>query len=578
MGIPLYFRYLVKNYPNIILNITKGTKFLDETSVERITRLKEINYLFLDMNCLIHPACRSILTKVSSKKSQKEVELLMLKSVREYLAKVVSFAKPTELLYISIDGPAPKAKMNQQRQRRFRSVLYRGKVQKIKKNLKIHDDVYNWDTNAITPGTKFMEKLSKNLESFLKTSPIFDGLEIIFSNSNVPGEGEHKIFNYIKNNIKFLTEKTLSVYGLDADLIMLSMASQQDNIFLLREAVHFGKVNSDELLYLDIDTLKKHLLENIKKPFFSEDDKLDYILDQDIINDYIFMCFLLGNDFLPHLLNLEINDSHLNKMLDAYYEILVEDKATLINTRDDCINVEFLRKLLYELGKEEDYELQTKVSSYYKKRLFTRAKTEVDKQIELFDLYPLTIRNKSKDNIRLDLPDWKNRYYWNNFNIPYSNKKEISEICDSYFTTLNWIYQYYFKTNCPSWDWAYPFINPPAITDLVEHFKYDINNIEYPNSGPVNPLQQLLIVLPPDSKDLLPKEYNQLMVNYDSPLIEFYPKKFSMDCLYKHRFYMCEPKLPIINIEKIREVTNKIKLKKIDLKRDKLIENITITR
>ena len=131
--------------------------------------------------------------------------------------------------------------MNQQRQRRFRSVLY-GEVQKIKKNLKIHDDVYNWDTNAITPGTKFMEKLSKNLESFLKTSPIFDGLEIIFSNSNVPGEGEHKIFNYIKNNIKFLTEKTLSVYGLDADLIMLSMASQQDNIFLLREAVHLVKL------------------------------------------------------------------------------------------------------------------------------------------------------------------------------------------------------------------------------------------------------------------------------------------------------------------------------------------------
>ena len=76
------------------------------------------------------------MTKVSSKKSQKEVELLMLKSVREYLTKVVSFAKPTELLYISIDGPAPKAKMNQQRQRRFRSVLYRGEVQKIKKKSK----------------------------------------------------------------------------------------------------------------------------------------------------------------------------------------------------------------------------------------------------------------------------------------------------------------------------------------------------------------------------------------------------------------------------------------------------------
>ena len=129
---------------------------------------------------------------------------------------------------------------------------------------------------------------SKNLECFLKTSPIFSDIKIIFSDSNVPGEGEHKIYNYIKNNIKNLNDKTLSVYGLDADLIMLSMAIQQDNIFLLREAVHFGKVNTDELLYLDIDSLKKYLLLNIKKPFFSEDDDLEYILDQDIINDYIF--------------------------------------------------------------------------------------------------------------------------------------------------------------------------------------------------------------------------------------------------------------------------------------------------
>ena len=91
----------------------------------------------------------------------------------------------------------------------------------------------------ITPGTKFMEKLAKNLESFLKTGPVFEGLEVIFSNSNVPGEGEHKIFNYIKNNIKNLSDKTISVYGLDADLIMLSMASQQDNIFLLKRSYPF---------------------------------------------------------------------------------------------------------------------------------------------------------------------------------------------------------------------------------------------------------------------------------------------------------------------------------------------------
>ncbi len=578
MGIPLYFRYLIKNYPNIILNVMKKSKIIDDETILRMSKLNTIHHLYLDMNCLIHPACRSILSKADKSISKKELELKMLNSVRDYLTKVVTFANPTELLYISIDGPAPKAKMSQQRQRRFRSVLYRKTVQDIKSKLKVYDETYDWDTNAITPGTKFMEKLSKNLENFLKTSPIFSDIKIIFSDSNVPGEGEHKIYNYIKNNIKNLNDKTLSVYGLDADLIMLSMASQQDNIFLLREAVHFGKVNTDELLYLDIDSLKKYLLLNIKKPFFSEDDDLEYILDQDIINDYIFMCFLLGNDFLPHLLNLEICDDHLNKMLETYYEILVEDKATLINTRDDCINVSFLKKLLEELGKEEDYELQTKVSQFYKKRLFTRAKTEVDKQIELFDLYPLTIRQKSLDKIRLDLPDWKHRYYYENFKIPYGEKEEISNICNAYFTTLNWIYQYYFKTNCPSWDWSYPYINPPAITDLVEHFKYDINNVDYVNNGPVNPLEQLLIVLPPDSKDLLPSELSKLMVDDSSPIIELYPKSFSMDCLYKYRFYMCEPKLPIMNIEKIKNVSRKIKLKKIDSKRNKLNEHIVINR
>ena len=77
-------------------------------------------------------------------------------------------------------GPAPRAKMNQQRQRRYRSVLYRKTISNIKKRLKVHDDNYDWDTNAITPGTKFMEKLAKNLESFLKTSPVFEGLKLYF--------------------------------------------------------------------------------------------------------------------------------------------------------------------------------------------------------------------------------------------------------------------------------------------------------------------------------------------------------------------------------------------------------------
>ena len=114
MGIPLYFRYIAKKYPEIIIDILKKNKFTDELILERYHHLETIHHLFLDMNCLIHPACREVLSKANKKLTKKELEIKMLKSVRSYLSKLVTFVKPTQLLYVSIDGPAPKAKMVQQ--------------------------------------------------------------------------------------------------------------------------------------------------------------------------------------------------------------------------------------------------------------------------------------------------------------------------------------------------------------------------------------------------------------------------------------------------------------------------------
>jgi len=581
MGIPLYFRYIAKNYPHIILDIIKktGAVAIDETVLERLDKVKNLHHLYLDMNCLIHPACRSVLTNSDNMKcSKSEIEAKMFKSVRKYLEHVILFAKPSELLYISIDGPAPRAKMNQQRLRRYRSVMEREEIKRIKKRCKIADETYDWDTNAITPGTPFMEALSINLQHFIKNSSLFDGLKIIYSDSNVPGEGEHKIFNYIKHNIRHNLEKNMSIYGLDADLIMLSMASQQNNIFLLREAVHFGKVDTDHLLFLDIDYLKKYLLEHIKRDGFEEGGPLSYILDQEIINDYCFICFLLGNDFLPHLLNLNIDREHIDYMLDTYYEILSSEGSTLLNVRDNCVNLSFFRNFLEALCAEEDHELEVKITSYYSKRLYTRGKSEYERAMSLHEMWPLSIRNKRKDPIRLDKPGWKLRYYKENFNIYYGDKEGIENICNAYFKTIMWVYQYYFKTHCPSWDWAYPYLHPPAISDLVEHFKYDMNSIEYTTSSPVNPFEQLLIVLPPDSRKLLPDTYANLMVDDVSPIIEYYPKSVELDSLYKWKYYQCEPILPLLDIAHIKRIAREIPLNDDDTRRNRLSKQEIIER
>jgi len=76
---------------------------------------------------------------------------------------------------MAIDGVAPRAKMNQQRSRRFRSALdieekktreeeIKGKWSKegIKFSNK-EEEKESFDQNTITPGTEFMWRLSKAL-------------------------------------------------------------------------------------------------------------------------------------------------------------------------------------------------------------------------------------------------------------------------------------------------------------------------------------------------------------------------------------------------------------------------------
>jgi 5'-3' exoribonuclease 1 len=107
-------------------------------------------------------------------------------------------------------------------------------------------DSKQFDSNCITPGTDFMLKLSlamnKWIEYKIQTDPFWkDGATVVFSGPDVPGEGEHKVMDYIRwgqeNDPDWDKDGGLQhvLYGLDADLIMLGLVSHEPKFMLLRE-------------------------------------------------------------------------------------------------------------------------------------------------------------------------------------------------------------------------------------------------------------------------------------------------------------------------------------------------------
>jgi 5'-3' exoribonuclease 2 len=137
----------------------------------------------------------------------------MFNNIFDYTDKLIKILKPKKLIYLAVDGVAPRAKMNQQRSRRFRAAQEaREKSEKESELIKEWKDKgldlpennthRGFDSNTITPGTDFMHRLAQALKIYiahrLQHDSLWQGLTVIFSDSNVPGEGEHKILEFIR--------------------------------------------------------------------------------------------------------------------------------------------------------------------------------------------------------------------------------------------------------------------------------------------------------------------------------------------------------------------------------------------
>lgn len=556
MGIPSYFSYLLRQYNDIVFDIKYS-----HYSFNKVDRL------YFDLNCAIHPCSKKIVENYDKTKKQ-YFEKKIIKATQDYIKKIIQLVKPTELIYLAIDGVAPRAKMEQQRSRRFKSIKEKILIKNIKKQYDpeyIESDI--WDSNAITPGTKFMDTLANDLRYFIMNDKCFKNIKVILSDSNTPGEGEHKIVEYLKNNTG---EYIDVIYGLDADLIMLAMCCKKNNIYLLREAIHFGKsvdVNNVDFLYLDTQKLEDYLILELRSQIKGPYENINF--RHALIDDYIFLCFLIGNDFIPHCPSISIKNNGMQTLLDIYITSYNRYGLHLVDRKTLTINNKMLRNIFRELLNLEESVLRKKMKKRTHYRVnFNRCETILEKELETLNKYPLMHRELEK-KINLGYDNWLSKYYKYIFHMERENYRIP---CKNFMESLMWTFRYYTE-GCCSWDWYYRYRHAPPFEDLCRYFEddlKDINKLKFKKSVPYKPFRQLFTVLPVESMNLMPLEYRRLIENNDIRIIKYFPINFKVDTLFNIFFWQCLPILPQIDNGAVLKVLKKCKLTKEEKLRNKL--------
>lgn len=452
MGIPSYFIHLVKQHPHIL------KRFVPQ----------RVNNLYMDCNSFIYEAYHAICSETESN-SQLSLEMQIIHRVIQKLDETIAIVNPTDKVIVAFDGVAPVAKLEHQRARRYKSwytqQLFQSSV----------DDA--WNTAAITPGTTFMGNLSRRVKSH------YDAVSIVkVSGSNEVGEGEHKICEYLRSNKEQHASQTTFIYGLDADLIMLAMNHLHicPQMYLFRETPHF------------IQSIDKTLEPNEQ-----------YVLDIKALSDalpmpptdYVMLCFLLGNDFLPQFPTVNLRRNGMEKVMEAYMHV-----GKPLTNGNSIIWPHLQEVFAYLASKEYAFFVDT----HQFRAKMERRGPPADLN-EAVNLTP-TLNRIVEKQINLKKSGWETRYY----HLLFPEHLNINDLCKNYIEGLEWTLKYY-TSGCPDWRWKYNYHYPPLLKDLAMFDNY--NAYKPPlQSKPVTPLVQLCYVLPRASLKLLPhKLYLKLL-------------------------------------------------------------------
>jgi 5'-3' exoribonuclease 1 len=521
MGIFNFFKWFKDTFPNKIYKIRYS---LNEISVTN-------DNLMIDMNGLFHTSAQKIYKYGNYKPpfniviaDNKDLQQKVFKDVCKTIEHLITVVNPNKRVILCVDGSAPLAKQIQQARRRYVSSLSR-----------VEDDV-SFDSNNISPGTLFMHHLNQYIDFFIKLkmteNPLWHKLEIIFSNEKVPCEGEAKLMSYLRKYGK--KNESFIFYGLDADLIMLSLISHFPNIYILREDT-FDKKNN--FLFIDIPKIIPELLQTLRweaKIQENEYEPSHKFIPEWGINDFVFLAFMVGNDFLHHIPTLEIIEGGIHVIINSYKEIAsTYGHITRVENGKTIISLKALQKFLESIDSYESTLLNKKFKN---RNFYFPDQTLIDSSLV-----------DSNGTYTIDVNKYHTIFCEKHFNYKEEENDEakLEIICHQYLDGLQWVLQYY-SQDVPDWNWFFPYhYTPPAkfIAKYIDSYTRKV----FRKNKPMLPFQQLMSIIPQKSSSILPKPLNTLIQKHENIHIDLSGKKYE---------YQGIVLLPFIDISKVNKTYN----------------------
>eukprot|EP00759_Apiculatamorpha_spiralis_P043314 PhF_6_TR40782/c0_g1_i3/m.61554 len=564
MGIPKFARWISSRYRRCLARSLPGPA----------------HGLLIDMNGIIHPACHDDGQQLEG--GEKE----MIERVLVKVESLIETVNPGELVYLAIDGVAPRAKMKQQRIRRYMSAFGRsggeevdvdeplepeeGDAQEGEGNAAAGDDnsdglmsdgeqqdIHNelqgldlgvlqinrkamtapivaqksnlplaptevFDDNSISPGTGFMVRVAEALKAKCQTwKTKYPNVTFVISDTQVPGEGEHKLIDFIRKNGN--PSKKYVIHGNDADLILLTLLLHNRTIILMKEGKWGTQVTLD---YYVVDEIRKGLARDLNRRIQKLNPGLakssSAIPSMGLIEDFVFLTTMVGNDFLPHLPTAFISEHTLDNFLEVYAHSFaaMQGFITDVNGLSPQRLGVFLRNYA---------SVETSFFRYRMKTLNQMAESELGSPL-----------GSPVDN------KWRSTYY------KTTGLHDVQATCKKFIEGITWVFGYYTLVGCTDWTWEYPFSHAPLTYDLMVYLStYQGAHIPFPSSAepPLPPLLQLTCILPPASKALVPEPLRKL---WDLPeLADCFPDRWKVDYTGADKEYMAIIMFPPLNNDKL---------------------------
>ena len=523
MGIPSFYRDLCRRFPTLI---QRGAA-------------SKTAWLCLDFNCAMYHVLRlqppfpcSIPIETAAV-AKWESELC--DAIASYMSEIVRIAAPTAGVYVGCDGVVCAAKRRQQRLRRFKGPWIAAREAALCPGARPKGE--GWDQNALTPGSAFMTQLGAVLIASAARLSAQLGIPVEVSTTAEPGEGEHKLMARMRrlSAVSPAVAQDVTIYGLDADLILLSMLLETEtggHVRLLREAQEFERGSAlDEWRTLDIGGLMTAMFHSGKG-------------SKAHVQDFVAAMSLLGNDFLPRSLTHSVHNDGIQELLGLLNKHVWNHGLQLV-TDKGRISRPALHALVGVWAATEEKDMLVAVQTAVREsRREPRSGRESNPALDAWNALPaswaalaLLSGTRNRDGSPMTLrPDWATVY----------RRLWRPGTPSDYSAGVAWVWDYY-SGRAVDQGWAFDSHLPPLWADVAAGLDITSDTVHPPPivySTPLHDQVHLLAVLPaPSVLRLLPPAPFHGWMAATTP---FWPTAWSLFDIGRTQMWECEAVLPLL--------------------------------